>query len=154
MGAQRTIACPSCQAPRVTKATGRQRLACTSCARSFLVRDADEIPAPAPAAAPAPAVVAAGDVERPAVEVPALAAEPSQPAGIGGVQVLPPATLRISPPVFDGNPPEATEPPVETPAGPGEPEPPAPVDPPPSPPAAVSAGPGRRLGYYGKVTGR
>lgn len=146
MGAQRTVYCPRCQAGRVTKATGRQRLGCASCGSSFLVRDASEQPAAEPALQPAGVAPA--------------------PAGIGGVEVLPPARLSIgavafpaAPPVppepiadaSDGATPETGTPPPSAPSSaPGAGPAPAPTldDPPP-----VERGPGKRIGYYGRVMG-
>lgn len=162
MGAQRTVACPYCGTGRVTKATGRQRLAC-GCGRSFLVRDAATVEPPSPSTVVDP--VAGGTELAPSAAdqpVPVVEPSPSQAGAIGGVQVLGPAALRLTPPTFAGNPPEVGDP-VEPPAGPGRE--PRPGDPPassPAPPgpseprvaAPVSVGPGRRLGYYGRVTGR
>ena len=143
MGVQRTVGCPHCGAGRVTKAAGRQRLGCMSCGRSFLVRDAADAPTPPPAA-PEPAAV------------PAPAA-----VGIGGVEVLPPARLAIGAVTFPDTP--IPPPPDETGSGGGPPSPPAgapsvtvreELEEHPSPdPPPVSAGPGKRLGYYGRVLG-
>lgn len=144
MGAQRTIACPHCGEARVTKASGRQALTCSSCGRSFLVRDAAEA-APVveePVAAPAP-VAAAGAAP------PARAGE-----AIGGVQVLAPASLSIGALAFPEDPPQPPE--GEPPAVPAPPASPA-ADQPDAPtpaPAPVDAGPGRRLGYYGRILGK
>lgn len=138
MGAQRTVGCPHCGAGRVTKASGRQALTCLSCRRPFLVRDA-----------------------APVVETPAPAADPVGAAsggGIGGVEVLAPAKLSIGALAFPEDPPEppASEPladPVPAASPPAaSAEPPAETVPVPAP-APVHSGPGRKLGYYGKVTG-
>ena len=149
MGAQRTVACPHCEAPRVTKAIGRQRLTCTSCGRSWLARDSRPTGAPEQPPAPVPAAVSA-----------AAPAGPS--AGIGGVDVLPPASLSIGSLAFPDAPLEPTAPAPTVPAaaasGPAAPtteeparEGPGPLE---TPGAPVSTGPGRRLGYYGRITKR
>lgn len=144
MAAQRIVACPACDAPRVTKATGRQVLTCTACGRPGLVRDwkssgVGSAPAGPRLAPPAP----------PAQVSPAL-------AGLGGVEVLPPAQLRIGP-VAPAAPLAETDPgntersasdaafaeAANTPESENIPA-----------PGPVSVGPGRRVGYYARVTGR
>jgi hypothetical protein len=129
----------------VTKGTGRQRLSCTSCGRTFLVRDAAEAP---PAASSPPTTVKAAPAPEPSATVPV----------VGGVEVLEPATLSISRPTFP--PPTPPEPSGPAPRLPADPLPPAaeletePEADPPAPAPPVSVGPGRKVGYYGRVTGR
>lgn len=146
MGAQRTVACPHCSTGRVTKATGRQRLACVACGRSFLVRDAAPVAVPDPAAGGSEAVPQAPPAadQAPAPE-PAVAA---RTGGIAGVEVLPPATLRLGAPRFADPDPPAAVPAAEAPPVPEEPAAPTVSDMPP-----VVTRPGRRVGYYGRVTG-
>lgn len=151
MGARRTVLCPRCRAPRVTKAVGRTRLSCTGCGSTWLARDAEEQPAPEPAASapesadlPSPAPIAhAADGDPAATATPTTTGT----AGIGAVNVLEADVLRIDPPSL------AFPEPAPAPPG-GQPAPPAPalpVPPPASESAPVSAAPGRRLGYYGRV---
>lgn len=139
MAAQRIVACPACDAPRVTKATGRQVLTCTGCGRPALVRDWKPS---------APATVAAPPAPQPAPTV-AL-------AGLGGVEVLPPAELRIGTPSLPAAPLEEPEESRELEGS----QPAAFAEAKNAPesentrPVPVSAGPGRRVGYYARVTGR
>jgi hypothetical protein len=153
MGVQRTVLCPACRTPRVTKASGRQRLSCLSCGRPWLVRDSIETEL-APAGAPSAEASEAPVADPPAPAAPETAT--NVPGVLGGATVLPPAALEIggiafpepappAPPAAIPAPSPLSPGPVGGPAELGEPEP--------SPPPPMSPSPGRRLGYYGRVTG-